>query len=49
VIGGLVASTLITLVLIPTVYLGANLGLERVKGWVSARRDEESRVPELAG
>ena len=49
VIGGLVASTLITLVLIPTVYLGANQGLERVKRWVSARRDEESRVPELAG
>jgi len=49
VIGGLVASTLITLVLIPTVYVGANQGLERVRGWAVARRDEASRVPELAG
>ena len=49
VIGGLVASTLITLVLIPTVYLGANQGLERVRNWAGARREGKSRVPELAG
>jgi HAE1 family hydrophobic/amphiphilic exporter-1 len=49
VIGGLVASTLITLILIPTVYVGANAGLERIRGLAGARREKESRVPELAG
>jgi HAE1 family hydrophobic/amphiphilic exporter-1 len=49
VIGGLVASTLITLILIPTVYVGANAGLERIRGLAGARREKESRIPELAG
>ena len=46
VIGGLTASTLITLVFIPVVYVSANLALEKVKGWVSNFRSEA--VSELA-
>jgi HAE1 family hydrophobic/amphiphilic exporter-1 len=49
VIGGLLASTLITLVLIPTLYLATNLGLERARGWARRRRGREEGVPELAG
>ncbi|MFO7589039.1 MAG: efflux RND transporter permease subunit [Gemmatimonadota bacterium] len=49
VIGGLLASTLLTLVLIPTLYLSVNLGVERVRGRVRQRLGRESTVPELAG
>jgi HAE1 family hydrophobic/amphiphilic exporter-1 len=48
VIGGLLASTLITLVLIPTLYLSANHGLERVRGWTARRLGRESGMPEPA-
>lgn len=48
VIGGLLASTLITLVLVPTLYLGANHGLERVRAWASRRLGREERIPEPA-
>ncbi|HAC16537.1 MAG TPA: hypothetical protein DCE78_11425, partial [Bacteroidetes bacterium] len=46
VIGGLTASTLITLVFIPVVYVSANLALEKVKGWMASYRSEA--VTELA-
>jgi len=49
VIGGLLASTLITLVLIPTLYLATNLGLERARAWARRRLGREERVPEPAG
>ncbi|MEJ2482009.1 MAG: efflux RND transporter permease subunit, partial [Gemmatimonadota bacterium] len=48
VIGGLLASTLITLVLIPTVYLGTNLGLEKVRSRLGRRFRRDSEVPEPA-
>jgi HAE1 family hydrophobic/amphiphilic exporter-1 len=48
VIGGLLASTLITLVLVPTLYLGANHGLERVRTWAAARLGRDETVPEPA-
>jgi len=40
--------TLIRLVLIPTLYLSANHGLERVRGWTSRRLGRESSMPEPA-
>jgi HAE1 family hydrophobic/amphiphilic exporter-1 len=49
VIGGLVASTLLTLVLIPTVYLAANTGLERVRARVRGRVRGESEVVGATG
>ncbi len=45
VIGGLVASTLLTLVLIPTVYVAANLGMERVRSSVRSRIPKGVRLP----
>lgn len=41
VIGGLTASTIITLVFIPVVYVSANLLLDRVKLWIAALRSSE--------
>jgi HAE1 family hydrophobic/amphiphilic exporter-1 len=45
VIGGLVASTLLTLFLIPTVYVAANLGLERVRSRFLTRVPKRVRQP----
>ncbi|MEJ2546807.1 MAG: efflux RND transporter permease subunit [Gemmatimonadota bacterium] len=45
VIGGLVASTLLTLFLIPTVYVAANLGLERVRSRFLTRMPKGVRQP----
>ena len=42
VIGGLTASTMITLVFIPVVYVAANLGLEKIKSWKASFSKEES-------
>jgi hypothetical protein len=51
VIGGLLASTLITLVLIPTLYLSAHHGLDRVRAFAGrrARRGEQPEVAEVTG
>jgi len=49
VIGGLLASTLITLVLIPTLYLSAHAGLARVRAFAGRRGRAESGVAEVAG
>jgi HAE1 family hydrophobic/amphiphilic exporter-1 len=45
VIGGLVASTLLTLVLIPTVYVAANLGVERARVQIRRRIPKGVRQP----
>ncbi|MCL7966247.1 MAG: efflux RND transporter permease subunit, partial [marine benthic group bacterium] len=45
VIGGLVASTLLTLVLIPTVYVAANLGIERLGAQIRQRIPGGVRQP----
>lgn len=46
VIGGLLASTLITLVLIPAVYVSSTRAVERVRAWVRERSG--SRQPARA-
>ena len=49
VIGGLLASTVITLVLIPTLYLSAHYGLARVRAFGGRRARAEGSVAEVAG
>jgi HAE1 family hydrophobic/amphiphilic exporter-1 len=48
VIGGLIASTLITLVLIPVLYLAVHRGLERARGLVGRRVGAEAGLAEIA-
>jgi hydrophobic/amphiphilic exporter-1 (mainly G- bacteria), HAE1 family len=45
VIGGLTASTLITLVLIPVVYVTVTTAVERVKAWSASLRSSETEQP----
>ncbi len=47
VIGGLTASTLVTLVFIPVVYVSANIAMERIKVWVSKFKTESEEAPAL--
>jgi len=47
VIGGLTASTLVTLVFIPVVYVSANLAMERIKVWVAKFKTESEEAPAL--
>ena len=48
VIGGLTASTIITLVFIPVVYVAANLGMQRVKVWIASLRSQPSAESAIA-
>lgn len=47
VIGGLTASTLVTLVFIPVVYVSANMAMERIKVWVAKFKTESEEAPAL--
>lgn len=47
VIGGLTASTLITLVFIPVVYVSANLAMVRIKVWVATFKTKPEESPTL--
>ncbi len=47
VIGGLTASTLVTLVFIPVVYVSANIAMERVKAWIATFKSEQEESPAL--
>lgn len=48
VIGGLTASTLITLVFIPVVYVTAHLAVDKVKAFVASLRGQEAEEPKVA-
>jgi HAE1 family hydrophobic/amphiphilic exporter-1 len=48
VIGGLTASTLVTLVFIPIVYVSANMAMERIKVWVAKFKTQSEESPALA-
>jgi hydrophobic/amphiphilic exporter-1 (mainly G- bacteria), HAE1 family len=48
VIGGLTASTLVTLVFIPVVYVSANLALEKIKSWVATFKTQPEESVALA-
>lgn len=48
VIGGLTASTLVTLVFIPVVYVSANMAMERIKVWIARFKTESDEAPALA-
>jgi HAE1 family hydrophobic/amphiphilic exporter-1 len=47
VIGGLTASTIITLVFIPVVYVTANEAMEKVRSWVTSLRSSGETGLEL--